>query len=41
MTHPVVYSGDFNALLKEWDEKAKQVTNGDSSWKGAGNTPGS
>lgn len=25
MAHPVVYPGDFNALLKEWEDKAKQV----------------
>jgi len=25
MAHRVVYSGDFNVLLKEWDEKAKQA----------------
>jgi hypothetical protein len=25
MPHPVVYTGDFNALLKEWDEKYKQT----------------
>jgi hypothetical protein len=25
MPHPVVYPGNFNALLKEWEEKAKQT----------------
>lgn len=25
MPHPVVYSGDLNALLREWDEKTKQA----------------
>jgi hypothetical protein len=25
MPHPVVYPGNFNALLKEWEDKAKQV----------------
>ena len=25
MPHPVAYPGDFNALLREWEEKAKQT----------------
>jgi hypothetical protein len=25
MPHPVVYPGNFDALLKEWEDKAKQV----------------
>ncbi|WP_371762894.1 BPSL0067 family protein [Massilia sp.] len=25
MPHPVVYLGNFNALLREWEDKAKQV----------------
>ena len=25
MPHPVVYSGDLSGLLREWDEKAKQL----------------
>lgn len=27
MPHPVVYPGNFDALLKEWEEKAKQAWN--------------